>query len=115
MDERLEKALEFSNYMITLNNQKRLLKEKYYQDLLHYHNGGQFTVSQTLISFCYTLLTCDQDTVVLEDDNGTPIEIDNLKEFQENILNTYFTASNSYLTEYNKIKKNRSTQSLVEL
>ena len=29
MDERLSKALEFSNYMVTLNNQKRILKEKY--------------------------------------------------------------------------------------
>ena len=29
MDERLEKALDFSNYMLTLNNQKRLLAEKY--------------------------------------------------------------------------------------
>ena len=29
MDRRLEKALEFGNYMATLNNQKRLLKEKF--------------------------------------------------------------------------------------
>ena len=33
MDEKLEKALDISNYMITLNNQKRLLKEKYYENL----------------------------------------------------------------------------------
>ena len=31
MDERLEKALEFANYMTTLNNQKRVLKEKFYE------------------------------------------------------------------------------------
>ena len=29
MDERLEKALEFSNYMITLNNQRNLIQEKF--------------------------------------------------------------------------------------
>ena len=38
MDEKLSKALDYSNYMVTLNNQKRLLEEKYQQDLLHlYH------------------------------------------------------------------------------
>jgi len=36
MDERLEKALDFSNYMLTLNNQKRLLAEKYQEELIHF-------------------------------------------------------------------------------
>jgi hypothetical protein len=52
MDERLEKALDISNYMVTLNNQKRLLKEQYAENLVFYHNGGQFTITQELISFC---------------------------------------------------------------
>ena len=34
MDERLKKALDISNYMVTLNNQKRLLKEKFYENSL---------------------------------------------------------------------------------
>ena len=29
MDEKLEQALDISNLMVTMNNQKRLLKEKY--------------------------------------------------------------------------------------
>ena len=33
MDERLEKALDFSNYMITLNNQKRVLRERFEEGL----------------------------------------------------------------------------------
>ena len=56
MDERLEKALDMSNYMVTLNNQKRLLKEQYKENLIYYFNGGQFTVTQDLISFCQCLL-----------------------------------------------------------
>ena len=51
MDERLEKALEFSNYMLTLNNQKRLLTEKYQEELLYFYNGCQFTVTKELINF----------------------------------------------------------------
>ena len=34
MDERLEKALDISNYMVTLNNPTRLLKEQYSKILL---------------------------------------------------------------------------------
>ena len=37
MDARLAKALDFSNYMVTLNNQKRLLAEKYQDDLLYFY------------------------------------------------------------------------------
>ena len=114
MDERLEKALEFSNYMITLNNQKRMLKEKYYQNLIHYYKGGQFSVTQGLISFCQTLVNNDQDDAVLVDDNDTPILIDSIEDFMSDILNVYFTASNEYLSEFDTLKKSRTVEKLVE-
>lgn len=115
MDERLEKALDFSNYMVTLNNQKRIANEQYNQDLIHYYKGGQFTVSQQLISFCSTLLyNLSQNEVVLIDDNNTPINIDSLEDFLLTIVNVYSDASNRYHTEYNKIKINRSVEGLVE-
>lgn len=113
MDERLEKALEFSNYMITLNNQKRMLTEKYYQNLIHYYKGGQFSVTQGLISFCQTLVSNDQDDAVLIDDNNTPILIDNIEDFTLEILNVYFTASNEYLSEFNILKSSRTVEKLV--
>jgi hypothetical protein len=115
MDERLEKALEFSNYMTTLNNQKRILLEQYQQNLVHYCNGGQFSITQELISLCQSLITLEQETVVLVDDNSQPIEIDPLEDFLQDILSVYANASNKYLTEYENIKKNRSVQGLVEL
>jgi len=114
MDERLEKALEFSNYMVTLNNQKRMLKEKYYQNLIHYYKGGQFSVNQGLISFCQTLINNDQDDAVLIDDNDTPILVDSLEDFVADILNVYFTASNEYLAEFDTLKKSRTVEKLVE-
>jgi len=114
MDERLEKALEFSNYMITLNNQKRMLKEKYYQNLIHYYKGGQFSVTQGLISFCQTLVNNDHDDAVLVDDNDTPILIDSIEDFMSDILNVYFTASNEYLSEFDTLKKSRTVEKLVE-
>lgn len=115
MDERLEKALDFSNYMVTLNNQKTLLKEQYYQDLIHYYNGGQFNIDQQLISFCSSLLALHQTDCVLVDENNIPIQIEDLEKFLQDILNQYSQASNSFLLEYEKLKKNRSTKGLVDL
>ena len=116
MDERLEKALDMSNYMVTLNNQKRLLNEQYKENLIYYFNGGQFTVTQDLISFCQSLVSMDQEESVLIDDNNIPISIDNLQDFTKNVHSTYFVASNRYLMEYNKrLKQNRSVQGIMDL
>jgi len=113
MDVKLEKALDFSNYMVTLNNQKRLIHEQFQQNLVHYFGGGQFSVTQQLISFCQSLLSLEQEDTVLVDDNNQPIFVPDLSTFTSDILNVYATASNTYLTEYEKIRKNRSVQGLV--
>jgi len=115
MDQRLEKALEFSNYMVTLYNQKRAFQEKFYQDLIYYYNGAQFTVTKELISFCQVMIDNNQEELVLVDDNETPVEINDLQTFIESIKNTYFTASNNYINNFNRIKKQRTVQNLVDL
>ena len=114
MDERLQKALDFSNYMVTLNNQKRLLKEKFYEDLVYFTNGSQFTVSKELITFVGFLIETGNTTdIVLIDDNDIPVKIEDLTNFQDDILNLYFTASNSYNQAYQKLKTNRRVEKLV--
>ena len=115
MDERLSKAIDFANYTVTLNNQKRLLKEKYQEELIFYHNGCQFTITKEIITFVGLLVDKDNDSVVLTDDNGVPTRIDPLDEFYEEILNIYFTASNDYYLEYDVLKKQRSVEKLVGL
>ena len=115
MDERLEKALNFSNYMITLNNQKRLLNEKFQEDLLHFYNGCQFTVTKELITFVNMLVEKDQtDEVVFIDDNGIPCLVSDVEVFLDDVLNIYFTASNNFHKHYNNIKKKRSVEALVD-
>lgn len=112
MDDNLKKALDFSNYMIVLDNQKRILKEQYQDNLLHYFSGGRFTVTQQLISFCQSLLFLDQSETILVDDNDIPIYIEDLKQFSSDIVSVYWQATNRYLTEYNKLKINRSVESI---
>lgn len=115
MDERLSKALEFANYSVTLNNQRRALKEKFLADIIYYHNGGCFAVTKELINFVKTLIdTGNEEGVVLIDDNDVPIEIADMQNFLETILNKYFTASNEYYTEYQKIRKQRSVEGITQ-
>lgn len=115
MDERLQKALEISNYMLTFQNQKRLLKEQYQENLVYFFNGGQFTITQQLISFCQSLLIMNQNETILIDDNEIPIQIEDLKTFTNNLYSNYFEASNKYLIEYNKLKNNRTIESIMDL
>ena len=115
MDTRLEKALEFSNYMITLGNQKRILKEQFQNNLIHYYNGGQFTVATGLVSFCQSLLALEQTSTILIDDNSIPVDVEDLELFTGDILSVYWKAANTYLTEYNKLKKNRTVEGIVDL
>ena len=115
MDERLQKALDVGNYMFTFNNQKRLLQEQHKENLVYYYNGGQFTITQELISFCQSLISMNQTSTILIDDNDLPVEIENLETFAAELYSKYFEASNRYLIEYNKLKKNRSIESILDL
>jgi len=114
MDERLEKALDFSNYMITLDNQKRLLKEKYQEDLMYYHNGGTFTATKELITFCSSMESSQQEEIILTDDNNIPIKV-TTQEFLDGIRDTYFQASNKYYVEFDKLISNRTVEGIIDL
>lgn len=114
MDERLKKALDFSNFMITFENQKRIIKEQFENNVLYFFKGGQFTASPQLISFIHALIAKDQTEFVILDDNELPVLIEDLNEFLDNIVSTYATAANQYLVEYNTLKQKRSPERLVE-
>jgi hypothetical protein len=115
MDERLEKALDFSNYMITLNNQKRILKEKYREQIIFYHAGAQFTVTKELMTFVTMLVEKEYvEDVVLVDDNETPAMISDLEAFLDDITDVYFSATNTFHAEYTRLKNNRSVEKLTD-
>ena len=115
MDDRLEKALDFSNHMITLNNQRSLIHEKFLENCVHYVNGGKFNVNRELINFCNTLIQNNQNSSILIDDNNSPIEIENLQDFLDKILDIYSTNSNSYLQKFNELKKTRTVEGILDL
>jgi hypothetical protein len=53
--------------------------------------------------------------VVLLDINENPILISDLISFRDEILDRYFTSTNEYYQEYEKIRKSRSVEKLVDL
>jgi hypothetical protein len=114
MDERLEKALQFSNYITTLNNQRQTLKEKFLEDLLFFIDGCQFTIDRTLIAFVGFMVEKGQTEAVLIDDNEIPAQITNLEEFYNNIVDKYQQASNEYYNSYFNLKRSRTVEKLVE-
>lgn len=114
MDEKLSKALEFGNYSATLDNQRRMLQEKFVTESMYFFQGGQFTISKELINYVYTLKSTDQDSSVLVDDTNTPILINDIPDFYDNITNKYYIALNNYYTEYKKLETSRTVDGLVE-
>jgi hypothetical protein len=51
---------------------------------------------------------------VLIDDNDIPVKVENVEDFLSDVLDIYFTASNEYLTAYEKIRSQRKVSGLVE-
>jgi len=45
---------------------------------------------------------------------NSPIKIDDLIKFFDDVLDIYFTATNEYQTEYEKIRTKRSVSGLVD-
>lgn len=116
MDAQLQKALEFSNYRQTLSIQRKLLKEKLESKLTFAHAGGVFFIDRSLISFVQLCIDQGRTSgVPLIDINNNPILIKDLTKFRNEIFDRYFSANLEYLSEYEKIKKSRSVEKLVEL
>lgn len=116
MDETLKLALDFSNFNQTLNIQRRVIKEKLESKLIYGHNGGIFKIDRSLIVFVQMLIDQGRtENIPLVDINDNPILIPDLKQFKDDIFDRYFSATNEYLAEFDKIKKSRSVEKLIEL
>ena len=112
-DPRLAAALEFSNYRITLNNQKKQAQLKYLNDLVYAENGGLFQIDRTLISFVHCLIASGKQQAVILDKNDQPIEIKDLEAFQESILDKYYQFSNAYLVTVRELNQKRNVKTLT--
>jgi hypothetical protein len=109
MDERIQKALEASNFRLNLLNTKENLRIKFDTMITVAINGGFFKATRELITFVQLVLDKGRTSIVLIDENNNPIEIKDLENFLEDLLDKYFQATNFYNSEYTRLKRARST------
>lgn len=114
MDDRLEKALKFGEYAQTINNQKQNIKNRLYQQQLVHHNNGVFLADPTTISFLQTLIIKNAKINVLIDTKENPIEIDDLDVFLDILIKAYKKATTEFNKEFNKIKKSRNIDKIMD-
>lgn len=116
MDERLKKALEFSNYQNSLSVRKQTFKEQTRSRLTYGYNGGIFYIDRSLITFVQMLIDQGRkDNVPILDNNENPVLIDDLEKFKDEIFSRYFSVLYETHEEYEKIKKSRTIEKLLDL
>ena len=113
--EKLEKALEFANYRITVQNQKHVLKTRAIELLTYYHNGGTFNITHEFMGFIGSLIANDHTSLPLLDSNNNPIMVEDLQEFYEEMLGQYMEVVNEYWKEYEELKTKRNVKSVVNV
>ena len=106
MDKKLEQALEYSDYMVTYNNQKRILKNKFLDQNVYYAGGTRFAINKEFITFINLLLQKGQTKdVTIIDDNDNPVQIPNFEKFVEDVMDLYAKNVNDYYNSVQQIKK----------
>jgi len=113
MDDRLQRALDISNLIVTYNKQKELITEQFNQNLLYYYNGGQFTISIDLINYCDLLLRQKKESVILIADNNIPILVENLQVFKDKILENYISVTEKFYNDFSLLKSSRSISKII--
>jgi hypothetical protein len=113
MDKRLEAAFDLVNYQETLRNQRDLLEQWVNEKLQHAFNGGLFDVTPELISMINVLIANNRTDAVLLDKNKTPIKIEDLQIFSDDIIGQYIEVTNQYYAEYQKLQAQRTTAEVV--
>ena len=114
MDERLEKALAFSKYRVTVENRRKALRRRFETMLVVHKNNGMFRADQDTISFVEALVSNGHKDAVMIDTKLNPIDVDDLEAFRDELLNAYFAATNEYSAEMKKLAKARDVKKAMD-
>lgn len=116
MDERLKKALDVANLMVTFGNQRDILKQEYKEDCLYHITGHRFTINRELINFLSTLVVLEHlEDVVILDDFENPYMISDVKGFLDTIFNLYIESTNKYYHKYIDLKAKRTITKVMDI
>jgi hypothetical protein len=105
MEKSLESIIKKSDRMLSVRMKRQSLKEKFDANITFGLNGGIFKIDQILISFVSTIISLGKTkNVVLLDVNQTPIVIEDLNCFLQQIVDQYFMSLGEYHAGYQDLK-----------
>lgn len=114
MDERLSRALQFSNYRQTLHIQKQNLIQRMRNQRTVLFNNGMFIADPTTIAFVKTLIDQGYEESIMIDSKEVPVKITDLKDFLDKLIDANFKATNEYFVANEKVKRSRNMNALLE-
>ena len=114
MDKRLEDALAFANYRLTLQIQRQNIEARVEAGLLLSYQNAIFKVTQELIAFV-GIKTMRSGQLLVEDQSGNVIVIADNVDFLTQLEATYDSAMELKQQELAKLKSARSTAKIVGL
>jgi len=114
MDNRLEQALDFSNFRMILLTRQKNLKVLMNNKLTLVYEGGIFKVNKELISFIDLVDRCNFKEFIFIDSNDIPILVKDIKEFQKAAFAKYESALNQYHKSYQKLSEARDIRKVID-
>lgn len=114
MDERLQKALEFSNYTLTLTNQKKNIRNRVAQLQTVHFQGGMFHADHETIAFVKAMLDLGNTSGIMIDTRENPVKILSYQDLMDKLIAAYHSASNELAAEFEKINKARNIKKIMD-
>lgn len=113
-DKKLNEALAFANYRLTLQVQRQNIEARVESALLVSSNGAIFKATHTLINFV-ALRAIRNEQLLVEDNSNNVITIENPNQFLKILLDAYDSAMQLKQEEQKRLKSARSTAKIVGL
>lgn len=115
MDDRLNNALVFANYRLTLQVQRQNIEARVAAALLFSHQGAIFKTTTALIAFADYKVRNANAPMYVDDQSGNTIKIDSPEDFLKQASDTYDSAMALKQAEQQKLKSARTTAKVVGL
>lgn len=113
-DKKLNEALAFANYRLTLQVQRQNIEARVEAALLVSYNGAIFKATQTLINFVALRVT-RSESLLVEDNSNNVIAIEDGNQFLKTLLDAYDSAMQLKQDEQKRLKSARTTAKIVGL
>ena len=114
MDTRLTDALNLSNAIATISNQRKLAFSKYKENQILFYNGGTFVADLTLLSAVGFMKADTEIEHILVDSNNIPIKISDIEEFYMLVQSKVVESNRQYYHEYESLKRIRTPQAVLD-